>query len=316
MVLTEPLTYEKIYYALWETSQRYSRFCQFRVIGQSHDDRMIPMLELGTGKDAVFCIAGLDGGDRWMSTCLVQMIQEYCRAYECGWTLDEEYRVQELLKEARICFIPVGNPDGFEICEKGFHSVRNPIYRQMLRMMESSSGGQSFSDENSTDCPISDFVYNARGMDIRHNFPTSYCSRERIHQEPASENETKALIRIFQEYKSVGLLSFCRPGKRIVYFRQPQAFAYNQKSYRLARHLQKRSCYRLEKSVCDDPGKKHTRSKETGTPEQFYAEITKQPALMIESPDFGSDDRNESSLKQDYQEIHTLPLEYIFSLYH
>lgn len=299
MIVTGPLTYEKIYYALWENAQRYSRFTQFRVIGKSHDDRMIPMLEIGTGQDVIFCLAGLDGCDRRMSTCLVEMIQEYCRAYECGWILDEEYKIRDLLDEVRICFIPVLNPDGYEICEKGFTAIRNPIYRQMLRMMESSS------------C---DFAYNARGMDIRRNFPTSYCSRERIHQEPASENETKALIRIFQEYKSVGLLSFCHLGKRIVYFRQPQAFAYNQRSYRLARHLQKRSCYRLEKAVYEEKNRKKEDTSGSGTPEQFYAEITRQPALMIETPDFGNESEKGDVLKKDYQDIHTLPLEYIFSL--
>ena len=40
-------TYEKIYFALWELGQRYGNFVQFRVIGRSHDDRMIPMLEIG-----------------------------------------------------------------------------------------------------------------------------------------------------------------------------------------------------------------------------------------------------------------------------
>ena len=39
-------TYEKIYFALWELGQRYGNFVQFRVIGRSHDDRMIPMLEI------------------------------------------------------------------------------------------------------------------------------------------------------------------------------------------------------------------------------------------------------------------------------
>ncbi len=39
-------TYEKIYFALWELGQRYGNFVQFRVIGRSHDDRMIPMLRL------------------------------------------------------------------------------------------------------------------------------------------------------------------------------------------------------------------------------------------------------------------------------
>ena len=37
-------TYEKIYFALWELGQRYGNFVQFRVIGRSHDDRMIPMV--------------------------------------------------------------------------------------------------------------------------------------------------------------------------------------------------------------------------------------------------------------------------------
>lgn len=40
-------TYEAIYYSLWEAARRYSSFTQFRVIGKSHDDRMIPMLEIG-----------------------------------------------------------------------------------------------------------------------------------------------------------------------------------------------------------------------------------------------------------------------------
>ena len=301
MVLADPLTYEKLYYSLWETSQRYSKFTQFRVIGKSHDERMIPMLEACEGISVVFCIAGLDGRDRWMSTCLTEMVQEYCRAYECGWKLDEEYNVKELLDEVRICFIPVVNPDGFEICEKGFSAIRNPIYRQMLRMMETDS------DE---------FSYNARGMDIRRNFPTSYYPRNRIHQEPASENETRALMRIFQEYQSAGLLSFSHLGKRIVYFRHPQAFAYNQRSYRLARHLQKCSSYRLEKSVFEERGRNRENQSGNGSPEQYYGEITKQPALMIETPDFGRDSRekNEDALKLDYQEIHTLPLEYIMSL--
>ena len=58
-------------------------------------------------------------------------------------------------------------------------------------------------------------------------------------QQPASENETKALIRIFQEYPSCGLLSFDHFRNRILYFKQSKSFAANQKSYRLARHLQK-----------------------------------------------------------------------------
>ena len=72
--------------------------------------------------------------------------------------------------------------------------MRNPIFRQMLKMQ---------------DIPCDEFVCNARGMNPVLNFPTSFSSRKKIHQQPASENETRALIRIFQEYGGRGLLIFC-----------------------------------------------------------------------------------------------------------
>ena len=56
METVQEKTYENIYYLLWEAAQRYQKFTQFRVIGKSHDDRMIPMLEIGTGDLCIFCI--------------------------------------------------------------------------------------------------------------------------------------------------------------------------------------------------------------------------------------------------------------------
>lgn len=299
MTKTDIFTYEKIYYTLWETAQRYSSFCQFRVIGNSHDERMIPMLEIGLGPETVFCLSGVDGTEVFTPGFMTEMAVEYCRAYECGWELDDFYDVKKLLDRVRLCMIPLLNPDGYEICKKGFGAVRNPIYRQMLRMQS---------------IPSKEFSYNARGMDIRRNFPTVFYTRQRIGQEPASENETKALIRIFQEYKSCGLLSFSQSGKKIVYYRSSQGYSHNQKTYRLARHLQKRTDYQLEKSQPKEV-EKHKRQGAMGTPEQFYLQTIRQPAFRIESPElFGEQEDLEPELKSAYEELHLLPLEYIFSL--
>lgn len=298
MTGTEVCTYETIYYTLWETAQRYGEVAQFRVIGKSHDDRMIPMLELGTGEEAVFCLAGLSGTDRLMPSYLVWMIQEYCRAWECKWNLDEIYDIRQLLDGWRLCFIPVLNPDGYEIYEKDYIVIRNPIYRQMLRMQET---------------PCREYTCNARGMDIQKNFPTSYYNRKRICQQPASENETKALIRVFQEYTGRGLLSFGHSGRRIIYFRQPQSFSANQKSYRLARHLQQRAGFHMEKYSLDIDKKDVSGLSGGGSPERYYAEMCKQPSFRIEIPPL-SDEEKEICSEEEYQEIHTLPLEYLFSL--
>lgn len=288
MITADMLTYEKIYYSLWETAQRYSAFAQFRVIGKSHDERLIPMVEIGRGQTCVFCVTGSTGADRRISEFFLYMIQQYCKAYESNWELEELYCVKKLLDQIRICVIPVLNPDGFEIGINGYKAVRNPIYRQMLRM---------------NNIPLKEFAGNARGVDLRKNFPTSYYVRKRIHQEPASENETKALIRIFQEYESQGLLFFCQSEKKIIFYSTAQTFACNQKSYRLARHLQNKSNYRLKKKTYETGNRKPV---STGSPEQYYGEITKQPSLLIEQPPF---------LSEKYsKKISILPLEYLFSL--
>ena len=88
------VTYEKIYYTLWELSQRYQEFCQFRVIGSSHDERMIPMLEVGKGSEVIFCVTGLDGTQKLLPGLLLKMVQEYCIAYECRWQLEDFYDVK------------------------------------------------------------------------------------------------------------------------------------------------------------------------------------------------------------------------------
>ena len=163
-------TYEAIYYSLWEAARRYSSFTQFRVIGKSHDDRMIPMLEIGQGDACIFCVAGFSGTDGQMTDRLTRMALELCRIYECNWTVDELYEVKKLLDQTRLCIIPVVNPDGYEICRKGYNTVRNPIFRQMLKMQ---------------DVPCDEFEGNARGMDTARNFPTTFCSRKKIHQQPA-----------------------------------------------------------------------------------------------------------------------------------
>ena len=260
--------YEKIYFDMWETARRYSELIQFRVIGKSHDDRMIPMVEMGQGEDCIFCVSGIYGYDRLMPV---------------------------LLKKWRFCFIPILNPDGYEIYKKDYFVIRNPIYRQMLRM------GQ---------IPCKEFGGNGRGIDLGKNFPTSYYRRNRISQQPASENETKALVRIFQEYRGRGLLSFCHSGKKIVYFKQSQKLLENQKSHRLARHLQKMGDFSMEKYQTDTARRRS--SSGGGSPEQFYTEIIRQPSFRIELPVVR--EITEENQEAQFREIHTLPLEFAFSL--
>lgn len=291
-------TYENIYYEMWETAGRYAGIAQFQVIGKSHDDRMIPMVQLGSGTETIYCIAGLNGRDRKMPVYLLQMLKEYARAWECRWKLEDLFDLRELFERWKICFIPLLNPDGYEIYEKDFYAIRNPIYRQMLRMQKIS---------------CKEFICNSRGVNLQRNFPTQYYKKKQIHSQPASENETKALVRVFQENFGRGLLSFGYSERRIMYFRQPQSFAANQKSYRLARHLQKQAGLNADKMKYHLEDVEPAGRREYGSPEQFYAEICRQPSFRIEIPCRNIED-DKASASAEYREIHTLPLEYLFSL--
>ena len=126
-----PCTYEELYYEMWETAGRYSKITRFQVIGSSHDERMIPAVWVGNGNQTIFCIAGMIGTDRHMPGYLVEMMKEYTRAWECGWKLEEIYDLRDLFEKWTICFVPILNPDGYEIYENDFFAIRHPTYRQM-----------------------------------------------------------------------------------------------------------------------------------------------------------------------------------------
>ena len=291
---TRSCTYEDLYYEMWEISQRYSQIAQFRVIGKSHDERMIPMVELGKGTNCIFCLSGLTGLDRQTPMFLIRMMQEYVKAWESGWKMEEIYEVGEVLQNWRLCFIPLLNPDGYEIYTGNFQAIRNPIYRQMLRMQE---------------IPSQEYTGNSRGVDLRKNFPTQYYQRKQVMQQPASENETKALIRIFQEYGGRGLLVFCGYGKKVVYYRRDQNFSTGQRCYRLARHLKKCTRGKLEQLAIEREVQNGRRS--TGRPEQYYGEMIRQPAFRIELP---VNSGNKEEEEREIRDLLLLPLEYIYSL--
>lgn len=286
-------TYEEIYYNLWEIAQRYSSFTTFRIIGNSHDQRMIPMLEIGRGQFCIFCISGIQGQDTGASKYLSRLAKEYAQAYEFGWLLEEFYDMRKLLDEIRICLIPILNPDGCEVFQRGYASIQNPIYRQMLRMQNR---------------PKEEFLGNARGVVLNENFPTEYFRRRQYRDQPGSENETRALIRIMQEYESRGLLIFGTDNPQIQWFPEKHCHSSFRKTHRLARHLQKCSGYPLMKY--EIAGNKNRQEQiSTGSAEQYYTELTKQAAftILMKLPE-------KEEGEKAYEELRILPAEYIFSL--
>ncbi len=121
-------------------------------------------------------------------------------------------RYRELLDHCSICFLPIVNPDGYVIATESFNAIRNPILRQACKMRGGTGPTGNTTQES---------------VDINRNFPCKSYIQQQFGEYPASEQETKALIRVFEQCDTIGYLDFHSRGRIIYYYRQAMPFSYN-----------------------------------------------------------------------------------------
>jgi g-D-glutamyl-meso-diaminopimelate peptidase len=126
--------------------------------------------------------------------------------------------------------------------------------------------------------PYPEWKLNARGVDINRNFPSKLWKPKFTGDYAASENETKALIFLFHEYKSKGFLDFHSRGKQIYYYRKQMPDLYNDRQLEIACLLRKVTNYELVQPAQeidpDDSG---------GNTVHYYSEHFRKPALTLET---------------------------------
>ncbi len=288
IALENQYDYSQLEAAMKDLPLRYPGIITCSVVGVSHDQRRIYMLRLGTGLQTLIVTGGIHGRETVNATLLLRMAQDYCEAYQKQDFLGD-CDVYSLLKQYSICLLPLVNPDGYEIARKGFSAIQNPILRQLCKMKR---------------IPAREWKANARGIDINRNFPCKSYMQQTLLDCPASENETKTLMRIFQDQDSVGYLDFHSRGKVIYYYRHAMTYPYNMRSQRMARYIQGLSSYTLGSR------EEEVQTKLSGgNSVQFYSELTGQPALTVETVDEQEEfPLKDTLLKESYQEVKQVPL--------
>lgn len=296
-------SYDEIYMELWEMAQRYCDFVKFRVIGISHDERMIPMIEIGKGNKALFCVSGINGSEKLCADFLLRIIREYCEVYEKNWEIDHLYHVKNLLDKVKLCVIPILNPDGYEIYQKGYLSIRNPVLRQMLRMQ---------------DIPHKEYEGNGRNTKLCEDFPLieDYLEHtENVYNNSfILENETRALIKIFEEYEHAGFIYFSKSFGKIIRYEPQMQLSFRGKNRRITGHLRRLLGYRMESEKTANLSHQQLK-KAKGDCGQYYARFMKKTAFRIDIPvEYEMEDENTEKMKPCYETLRTIPLEFIFSI--
>lgn len=290
--LDQHYSYEELIKAAEGLTGRYRENLSCECIGISHDEREIPALHLGTSEECLIITGGVHGRESINPLLLLNMVEDYCERLELERN-DERSLINHLFRKFSLCVIPLLNPDGYEIAMSGFDQIRNPVLRQAMKTKEE---------------PWAEWKYNGRGVDINRNFPSySYTSRDGMDAS-ASENETKALMRVFRNYpNSLGYLDFHSRGRIIYYYRNAMPITYNWKSKRVARKLQEVSGYNLGTKKDESFTKL-----DGGNSVNFYSEMYQKPAITIETvEDEAAFPLAVKYYRETFREIRDIPLRYL-----
>lgn len=286
-------TAEEILKKMKELAEAQPEHLHYRCAGKSHDGREIPGILLGDSEKCLLVSGGVHGRESINPVLLLRMIEDYALIRENEYRDPVLETGQQLLTDYSIFFLPLLNPDGYEIANRGFSEIRNPLLYSIVQK---------------TNVPHEEWKENGRGVDINRNFPCeSYRARGSM-TEAASEPETKALIRAFAEFPmSVGYLDFHSRGKVIYYYRSAMPWQYNRRGKRMAKYLQKVSDY----AVGNRKDERNT-PYDGGNSVNYYSENYKKPAITVETvEDAAAFPLDVSYQKETYREIRWIPLEYL-----
>lgn len=151
---------------------RYPEILTIEVIGRSIDLNPIYVLvmsadiketlqreDLNVYRKHYFVEAGTHAREIANPSIVMKQIEDFCKDYYDD-THIEAFNLSEMLESAVIHFVPLVNPDGYDLVIKGPDSVRTFMGKEALESVE--------------DTDYLKFKANLAGVDINRNYPLEY----------------------------------------------------------------------------------------------------------------------------------------------
>lgn len=162
-------------------------FVSITSIGKGWCKRSIYSLSIGEGETSVLFLADFSDTAGITSEILLTFFERLCVAYKNDLKISA-VKIRSILREQKIVIVPITNPDGLEIsCSDGENAL---CYKGLV---------QRAADNN-----FSEWISNARGVEIGKNFPYRFSDTQSIMKNSsafgykgpfeASELETQAII--------------------------------------------------------------------------------------------------------------------------
>ncbi len=205
-------TYETLLKDVTELWIRYPELLQVVSLGKTTYGKQIPALKLGNGKNKILLV-GSHHGREWITTSLLmEMLETYAIAYKNKTTI--KGFAPNILDDVSIWFVPMLNPDGVEIQQKGISHL--PLaYQQLLLEM------------NDNDLSFSKWKANGVGIDLNRQYPAGWEKIKGDHpygsykfykgEEPLEAVEVQALIKLINREDPLITIAYHSSG-RVIYW--------------------------------------------------------------------------------------------------
>lgn len=259
-------TYDLMQKDIGRLATAYPDLIKTQIIGKSVDGRNLYAVKLGKGKTEVFFNGSHHAREHITTNLIMEMIDEYARAYVDGHSIGG-FNVQSVLNQTSIWFVPMVNPDGVTLVQKGYLSAKNPSH--VLKL-----------NKNSKD--FSAWKANIRGVDLNRQYPADWSTikydpgrpgpQNFKGSNPLSEPETRAVSNFTLTHQFKLSVSYHTAGQ-IIYWNFKQVGPNYHRDLAVAKKLATKTGYSLAHVTSNPSG---------GGYKDWFIIQEKKPSFTIE----------------------------------
>jgi hypothetical protein len=230
-------TYEQMKADIEKLVIMYPGLIKKEVIGKSVDGRDIYAFKVGTGTKEIMLNGSHHAREHMTTNLLMEMANQYALSFAKG-TNYGSYNTRQVLSKVSIWFVPMVNPDGVTLVQKGHTSAKNPSY--VLKLNE---GKKDFSS----------WKANIHGVDLNRQYPVNWnaikgpkgpAPENFKGYKPLSEPEVLALVNFTRNHTFKTTASYHSSGEILFWYYGQKGSAYN-RDYAIAKKISYLTGYSL-----------------------------------------------------------------------
>ena len=277
-------TFEKMESDLVKLNKRYNNELLTVVIGRSHFGKPIYATKLGKGTESIIVLGGHHGREWLTSTLTMKMLEEYASAYKKKAIIDG-YSTN-ILDDVSIWFVPMVNPDGIYIQQKGVNHLPKKLQRKLIQM---NNGCKVFSR----------WKANGVGIDLNRQYPAGWNEIKGSVSKPAYQlykgkhpleaEEVKSVVKFTRKIKPLAALSYHSSG-RVLYWEFLEKEPELERNRKIAKKISKFTGYKLDTPDENAIGGGYT---------DWFSQEFKRPAFTPEISFYVKEDSPPTSVFQE-----------------